>query len=185
MNGLKLCKGIESDSKVFSEKISDYDELKSLMKKSFLDNGFVVAYLHYKVLIGRVTQGIPEFYQREIFDPKHLLKLRVFNENKELFIWSRGEYIFQGRLRIDGHGPTVDIVEAEQVLWGTRHENLEEGWTRIFEERGTEINLPIDVKVTSKSRVKIKTRNYIGHNETGQAGYVDCRFVEFVEGRDY
>ena len=27
----------------------------------------------------------------------------------------------------------------------------------------------------------IRTRNYIGYNEIGQAGYVDCRFVEFVK----
>lgn len=75
----------------------------------------------------------------------------------------------------------ADYVEAVQPLWGTQAgavENLP-NWSRIFESRGTELFVPfIGLSINEcKKRLSIVTRNYI--NSTGQAGYVDCRFVKF------
>jgi CRISPR-associated protein (TIGR03984 family) len=78
----------------------------------------------------------------------------------------------------------VEAVEAEQILWGTKSEALTRGWTRLFEGRGMELILPMDsAEVTPVNRVKLTTRNYIGYNALGQAGYIDCRFVRFTIGR--
>ncbi len=89
-------------------------------------------------------------------------------------------------MRVDGgdQGREEHAVEAEQVLWGTRGEKCEEGWTRLSEERGMDFVLPIDATQVNNHarRVKLKTINYIAYNELGQAGYYDCRFVNFFVG---
>jgi len=63
---------------------------------------------------------------------------------------------------------------------------LGNGFTRIFEKRGTEIILPftgLDVKdKTEGKRVFIQIRNYINYNKASQATYIDCRFVGFYNG---
>ena len=84
-------------------------------------------------------------------------------------------------MRIDGEGDNGYFIEAGQVLWGNPRE-AGDNWTLLKESRGTEIYLPYKLKKPDSKWVKIKTRNYIDYNEIGQAGYVDCRFVDFDEG---
>ncbi len=189
LGGLKLIKDRTSIEKIERE-ITGWGELVNTLTEHFPKNGYIVAYLHYKVLLGKLIGGKPKFFKNETFNPKYLLKLRAFNENQELFIWQHEEYFFKGRLRIDGEGHgenegCKNIVEVEQVLWGTDCKALDDGWVCLFEKRGTELIFPPEVKVRGnmlnpKNRLKIKTRYYIGYNDMGQAGYEDCRFVEFT-----
>lgn len=166
-----------------------YEELIELINSMFCregystSSGYVIAYLDYKVLIGRYDGQSFEFYENEQFEPKYLQKLRVFDENREVLMWRKGENTFKSRTRIDGEGDPVDYIQAEQVLWGIpTEEKLYAGWSKMSEARGAELILPIDelyLKVGPRGRVKIVTRNYIGFNDLGQAGFVDCRFVKF------
>jgi len=169
-------------------------ELTAFIGSNFIGPGFCVAYLDYRVLVGRYEQknekdeegGQMFFYRNRQVEPRFLQRLRVFNQERELLIW-RAQGGFRWRLRTDGGagdtqdgGKEVDVVEAEQILWGTRTEIIGGGWTRIYEDRGTEIILPGEyLKVDLNNRVKLVTRNYIEYNDLGQAGYVDCRFVKF------
>ncbi len=173
------------------------DELAAFIGCNFTGSGFCVVYLDYRVFVGRYEKkdeqeeagGQMFFYRNRQVEPRFLKRLRVFNQERELFIW-RAQGGFRWRLRIDdGTGDTqdggkeVDVVEAEQILWGTRAESICEGWTRIYEDRGTEIILPGEnLNVDLDNRVKLVTRNYIEYNDLGQAGYVDCRFVKFNWG---
>ncbi|MBT9146891.1 MAG: hypothetical protein DDT32_00638 [Syntrophomonadaceae bacterium] len=163
----------------------DYSTFLTFLQKHHNDSGFVIAYLDYKVLIGKFA-GELTFWEREKFEPKYLQRLRLFNENRELLIWKSGQNGYKSRLRVDGgdQGREEHAVEAEQVLWGTRGEKCEEGWTRLSEERGMDFVLPIDATQVNNHarRVKLKTINYIAYNELGQAGYYDCRFVNFFVG---
>lgn len=188
MNGLKLKKD-QTIVKQILIKINSWVELQNALVSHFAEDGYIVVYLHYKVMVGKITGGKPEFFKHETFNPKYLLKLRVFNKNQELFIWQYDECLFQGRLRFDGKsslgGEIIQYyIEAKQALWGTNYEELDDGWTRYFEKRGTELILPPNIKNrirnSAKNRLKIRTRNYISFNEMGQAGYEDCRFVEFT-----
>lgn len=184
INGLKL-RTIKTMVTVNQTiKITDYNCLQEIVSNSFGGEGFVIAYLDYKVLVGKFKNGRLIFYQDEIFELKYLQKLRVFDEDRELFIWKSDGGSFNSRLRVDGGGEEKEIVEAHQVLWGTRKdEKVTNGWGRIS-ERGMELTLPIATFTvdTEKNRVKIKTYNYISYNEIGQAGYVDSRFVDFLKG---
>jgi len=181
-NGLKL-KVIKTEV-TFCNKLSlnSFDDIQTKIKELFDDTGYVVAYLDYKVIIGKFKDNKLIFYNGEIFEPKYLQKLRVFNENKELYLWEISENEFKGRLRTDNQGKEEDIVEAEQILWGTMVESLDNGWSRIYEKRGAELVVPFDNLVIDdhEKRIKIRTKNYIDYNELGQAGYVDSRFVSFI-----
>lgn len=164
----------------------DYSTFLAFLQKHYNDSGLVIAYLDYKVLIGKFA-GELTFGEREDFDLKYLQRLRLFNKNRELLIWKSGQNGYKSRLRVDGpgdQGKEEHAVEAEQVLWGTRGENCGEGWTRLSEERGMDFVLPIDATQVNDQtrRVKLKTINYIDYNELGQAGYYDCRFVNLFVG---
>ncbi|MCF8011045.1 MAG: TIGR03984 family CRISPR-associated protein [Clostridiales bacterium] len=158
-------------------------DLQEKISEMFQSNGEVVAYIDYKVLIGTFEKGKLFFYANEQFEPKYLQKLRVFNKDKEIYLWRTKECQFNIRARLDGQGYEKDIVDADQVIWGTKEDRLENGWSKIYEERGMELIVPfLNKNFNEKSRAKIKTRNYIDYNDLGQAGYVDCRFLEFVPG---
>lgn len=166
------------------------------IKNTFKQEGFVVAYLYHEVLIGRYKNQKMIFYKDESIDPGHIIKIRVFNENKELFIWKTSEG-FNYRLREDDQTIeqgeekngffTVDVVEASQILWGTKAKKKNNGFTLISEERGTELILPFPYSKLEdvddeENRVFLKTRNYVDYNDIGQATYVDSRFMGFRFG---
>lgn len=175
-NGLEL-KSIKSQ--VQTIKIDNLNEALS----NFASDGYAIAYLDYKVLIGRINNGSLDFYINENIEEKFIQRLRLFNEHRELFIW-RTEEGLKGRLRIDEQGEEIYVIDARQVLWGTNKKELGNGWTKLFEERGTELILPFDgISLDNKkNRIFLKTRNYIDfYPETFQATYVDCRFTGFAD----
>ncbi|MGE5558336.1 MAG: CRISPR-associated protein Csx19 [Bacillota bacterium] len=180
MNELEL-KTLLSKVEHYQKQINSWLDLNQLAG-CYIQDGWVVAYLNYKVLIGKIHQGRMEFYDKEEFDPKYLLQLRAFDQQKELHIRRKDKNRFLLRYRMDDEGEPVEAVETCQVLWG-RNKNfspLQQGWIRLAEERGVELILPWEQILNKGSRMWLKTRNYIGHNEAHQVGYVDCRFVEFV-----
>lgn len=175
------------------EKLDD-DNFKSLTKENFGEDGFCVLYLDYNVLIGRYDGEMFHFFENETFKPMYIKKMRLFDINKELFLWRKNRNGFGWRLRVDEIGDDTDIVDALQVLWGTKPIHTGD-YTEISEERGTKIILPfkrLEVDNLEK-RVFIWTRNYVSYdtycpenekNNSGyeQAGYNDCRFVGFRKG---
>jgi len=137
---------------------------------------------------------------------QYLQLARIFNTEKELKIWRLDNY-FQYRLRNDrvedfDSNADFDIIEADQVLWGTDCECTpvslngrsfgidnktfnEIYWTTLTEDRGTELTLPFPEKIEmnndkASARICIKTWNYIDYLENGLATYVDSRFVDLV-----
>jgi CRISPR-associated protein (TIGR03984 family) len=162
------------------------DEINKKTPLSFIRKGagvaFVVAYLDYKVLIGKYTNGSFPFFNNEQIEPKFIQRIRIFNQNEELMLW-RSEGKLKGRYRKDNDGNKIDVVDNDQVLFGTKAEEIN-GYTKLTEERGTEIIIPFkDIILDGnkkEDRIKIKTRNYIGFNEIHQATYIDSRFVEFT-----
>lgn len=185
-NGLRFF-SVKSESEPLGIiNVTDYTALNKFLGKNFEQNGIVVAYLDYAVLIRNyINKEIVFMKDEQPFDPKFIQKLRLFNRNMELFIW-RTDDNWNARLRKDTDTETgLPVIEANQLLFGTTAK-LTNGFTLLTEDRGTEVMLPFEIKNvdTGKNRVKIKTRNYISYNEIGQAGFNDCRFVEFTFGFD-
>jgi CRISPR-associated protein (TIGR03984 family) len=149
---------------------------------------YAVAYLDYRVLVGRFDWDNQVFLFYEQFDPKNLQRLRVFNADGELLLLREKSFSFRGRLRIDNgskEAEDVEVIDAMQVLWGTKKTTTEHSeWSTISEERGTKLTLPFAFNSydlnDKKKRVKLQTRNYISYNKLGQAGFTDCRFMALV-----
>ncbi len=180
-NGLKLYK-IKSTSNLV-DNITAQQALGEI-EKNFADKeAYFVAYLDYKVAIGCYKDNKFILPDDDGFDPKYIQKIRIFNENQELFIWRNDADSFSGRLRLDDAGEReCDVVDAYQVLWGTTAtiDESNAGWTKVTEDRGTELVLPFELNKDNLP-VKLRTRNYIDYNDAHQAGYVDCRFVGFTD----
>lgn len=190
-NGLKLIQLKSTVKNDFGEKVfGEFSELEKFLSENFSANGFVIVYLDYKVLIRKFENGKIILSEEEPFNPEFIQKLRLFNNMQELFIWRTGGK-WNARLRTDEEGADVYVVEANQLLFGTKSEDIGKGFTKLTEDRGTEIILPFkdkdfskEFKKNERNRLKIKTRNYIYYNEFGQAGYADCRIVEFTFGQE-
>lgn len=176
-NGLTL-KKIKSEAAI-NLKAQSLTDIMKLCTETY----DVVAYLDNEVLIGRLSSGNFHFYKAiddTIFP--FIQRIRIFNQNEEILLWREGKTL-SGRKRVDGTGDEINVILAEQLLYGTVKESIAVEFCRLSEERGTEIILPdkeysVDAR---KNRVAIKTINYIGYNEYGVASYTDCRFVEFKQ----
>lgn len=151
------------------------------------DESSVVAYMDFCILIGRYRDGQFFFYKEDTFEYRYLRRLRVFNPREELLLWRSGAG-FNGRMRRDESGEKeVEVVETHQVLFGTiAKPRGDKGFTEISEDRGTRLILPFEkLNIDNKrKRIFIKTRNYITYNELCQAGYSDCRFLCFTDGKE-
>jgi len=153
-----------------------------------IQNGYIVCWLDYAVLFGTVQSGKIKLYNNELPDfNKYLQKLRVFNEKEGLYIWRSGDK-FKFRYREDGVseevGKKIEYIDAEQIMYGSRFENKGD-FIEVSEERGIRYIVPekfiennlIDDINNNKKRLVLHTRNYIGYNEIGQAGFIDSRFL--------
>lgn len=165
--------------KTKAETLAFNGNLSEFLKEHFKEDGYIVAYLYHEVLMGIFKEGRPVFYNGSDIDQRYLLRLRLFNESKELYVWRSGD-IFKARLRIDGEGEETPVIDAHQVLWGTRAEIAGE-FTRLTEDRGTNLIVPLKgISVDSKrKRLFLRTRNYVAYAPSCQATYMDFRFMGF------
>lgn len=173
-NGLKLHRVKTEVRPLFFE-----GKIDEFLENNFKEDGYIIAFLDYRVLAGLFRDGKCIFYNHGDLEEKYLLRLRLFNGSKELYLWRSADG-FKARLRIDGEGEETPVVDAHQVLWGTKARPLGE-FTELTEERGTTLIVPLkNLEINDKhNRLFIQTRNYVGYTEAHQATYVDCRFMGF------
>ncbi len=158
-----------------------------VQKINEVDKGYIVCWLDYAVLFGIIQSGEIKFYDNELPDfTKYLQKLRVFNEKKELYIWrSRNKLKFKYREDevYNKEGEIVEHIDAEQVMYGSTFE-AKNKFIEISEKRGIRYIVPKEfigdksIKELNNKRFVLHTRNYIGYNEIGQAGFIDSRFLK-------
>jgi len=157
---------------------NNISDIEKFVKKE-ISTGYIVVWLNYAIFIGKIEDREFIFHNGLIPDLSHLLQLRVFNKEKEIFIW-RSSLAYKYRIRVDNDGEDTVVIDAEQVLWGTHSRNLGGDFSEIYEDRGIKLIIPFkDLNLNPDKRLILKTRNYIRHNEIGQAGFVDSRFVDF------
>jgi CRISPR-associated protein (TIGR03984 family) len=160
-----------------------------IQKIKEVDKGYIVCWLDYAVLFGIIQSGEIKFYNNELPDfNKYLQKLRVFNEKKELYIWRSGnKFKFRYREDLDSNknGEMVEYIDADQVMYGSKFE-IKDEFIEVSEKRGIRYIVPkefignssIEDLNKNEKRLVLHTRNYIGYNEIGQAGFVDSRFLK-------
>ncbi len=97
---------------------------------------------------------------------KGIRKIRVFDENKELYLWRKSVDEFSGRLRHDGEGDEAMYYDTSLLVFG---DDKQIG----RENSGREIELPVD------NTGSVMTRNYLEYNEIDQIGIIDYRIIKF------
>lgn len=164
-------------------KIASAAELQQFVKARFVGEGKIAAWLDYAICFGFWRNGNWTLAEEIAIKPVFLERLRVFNDKEELHVWRESEGIFAWRLRQDeGTGAEVGCVEARTLLWG--QVAAANGEFSLLRDAGRNLQLKVPQLASEGKQLYLKTRNYIGYNDkTGQAGYVDSRFVDIVEGR--
>ncbi len=168
MNKRKSLQLIEIKTKIEEYGILSIEELSNKIKA--VEKGFFIGYFYNEVIIGRTTK-IPI--------NRDLKMIRVFNKNAEIYAFRIADNKFRYRLRRDGIGEKSYIVEANQVLVGSKSRK-DNGKTTIFEDNGSELTVPFDISVSDSKRLCIRTYNYVGFTQYGQATYIDSRIVGFT-----
>jgi hypothetical protein len=157
-NGLTLEKGARSRAEVVKNAA-----LTDVLKLFGSELAGAIVWADNGVYFGTFDGGVLSFPDANQPDDKHVQRIRVFNESAELHAW-RMAGGFGARLRIDGAGDAIEYIEADQMV-----------------EPTIAAKVPAIADFThGPGRVAIRTRNYIDYAENGLAGYVDCRFVKFV-----
>jgi CRISPR-associated protein (TIGR03984 family) len=158
-------------------KLDFLDENSDWQKKinSYTDAKAVVWYydeiVFYSIEKGKWSKGLKGIDE--------VVRLRIFNKDNELHIW-RSNGVLKGRLREDTAGKDTEYVQTNQILNGTKFKDKETG-ILATEEKGINYDLPYGELKGAKDddRIALVTRNYIGYTGIDQAGYIDCRFVDF------
>lgn len=102
---------------------------------------------------------------------------RCFGEPGELFIWI-GPAGPAGRLRLDGEGEEVEVLDEDYQLWGEGRE-LRDGFVRLVEgEQGIAHCPPLGLAVPEGQRASLRVRHYLGEDERmGEIRIVASRLV--------
>jgi CRISPR-associated protein (TIGR03984 family) len=171
-----------------TKEIGTEQVLISIITSYNIKNATVVAYLDNEVLIGSISNDMFTFPENKKIDPRYLQNMRVFNSNKELYIWKRKRPSFNLRYREDSDErlstKKEDIIEVQQKLLGSV-KRVDGEWVYLEENKGQRLVIPrneIMGGIKEHDEIYVKTRNYIDYNYNGQAGYVDSRFMQFVKG---
>ena len=98
----------------------------------------MLAYADDGVIWGRVEEGqlitasgaFPEDDVSPTLCCVTLQQVRLFGSDAELLLW-RADGGWQARLVTDGAGEKVDAFDEWQILWGTRRESTQDGFTLV------------------------------------------------------
>ena len=119
--------------------------------KTLFDKATFVVWQHHGVFIGNLLDDTELSKLYEWTDESNIVRIRAFDEDKEVHLWRTSNGVI-GRIRTDNKGQEeIEYVETSMKLRSEIDKNK-----------------------------FLTTRNYIGYNSIGQAGYVDSRFVEFI-----
>ena len=134
-----------------------------------IKEGYAVLWQHHMVFTGQITNGHIQWLNK-LEEPEngeeHLVRLRAFNENQEYHFW-RSEQEIKGRLRQDGgEGEEMEYIDTKMIIRSV-------------------VALPLRMGIpewAEKNDIRLLARNYVGHHpETFQIGYIDSRFVNFIQ----
>ncbi|MBP9006422.1 MAG: TIGR03984 family CRISPR-associated protein [Candidatus Syntrophosphaera sp.] len=151
-------------------------------------------YLVYIITLSGISFGEFRNYQFKLIEDitklDRLEELRIFDKERELHIWrqsdGKGGSVLKGRLRIDN--PIEEAAQcyyrdAKQLLFGTKREYLQNGFTFLKEDRGFGVIIPNSLlsELKDNPRLYLCTRNYLEEWDNGQLSYCDSRFIS-IEG---
>lgn len=104
-----------------------------------------------------------------------LQQARLFGEQAEIRVW-RDRYNLQACRLQDHHDENAEAFDEEHILWGTRVETRQDGFTLVAEGRqGLRHAVPIDLADDNfsvnqqKHPLRLGLRHYLAYDRQGQA----------------
>ena len=141
----------------------------------------VVLWTIQEILWGTWQDGRLLLPSSQELKAEHLLELRAFNEQEEVFLSRQGNALL-GRYVLDGKGERyTDFIDSEAWLWGEIAGTSQEdpsGYAKLADnKRKISMYIPMEGTPMEGAICFLATRNYIGSLANGQAGYVDSRYL--------
>jgi CRISPR-associated protein (TIGR03984 family) len=167
-------------SKNIKSEFTPLDKVDWQYIKNEMPSSTIVCWLFDRLIWGVIDANGNISYSDQNFngpDTADIMELRVFNENKEIYLRRSGD-TFLGRMRTDSQGNNCQVVNTNNYLWGSTGK-INSEYTFLSEDNGMQLNIPGNYPgVSPENRVNLIIRNYIDYNERHMAGYVDARFVK-------
>jgi CRISPR-associated protein (TIGR03984 family) len=105
------------------------------------------------------------------FRPATLLMARLFDAERETFLWRVEEGRWAARQIADGAGADIDCIDEQQLLWGTRAEESDGAFTRVVEgSQGLLHAFPRALAPNALSdahRLRLGVRHYLTEDAAG------------------
>ena len=116
-----------------------------------------------------------------------LWQARLFSPKAEVLLWRDGE-TWRARALDDTGVPEGDIIDEEQMLWGTTAEARAGGFTLLADGReGLRHAVPIDVPQSAfgsgnnRRPVRLLVRHHIDYDEDGNARIARSRLCDLTK----
>lgn len=167
--------------------LQNKDEILSRVK-----NGFAIFWLKNSIEFARVKESKFEFFDREFPAFDEILNFRVFNQDREIYVFRQNSELkyrvkkdeswlkgvnFDDEKKIEDN-LDFDYIDEEITLLGSDLKPLNNGFYELLSKSGSKFIIPLS-KIGGKNIVKIKKRNYLEtHPETSQVYYVDFRLSD-------
>jgi len=160
-----------------NHELKSFEELADVTKTN-LGDALAIFYFDFGIRWAMFENGNFEFYDKtEELGIQFMQEARIFSKEKEIFLRRNSDKSFFCRLRVDGEGEEIDIIEANQLLLGKSKSGGE--FTEMLESSGGSGFIPLEI--SKDKRATILTRNYIGYADNMLAGFIDSRFVKIEE----
>ena len=165
-----------------------WQELLALLAEALPEGGLVTAWLPQQVLWGRYD-GKGFAFPQDSSLTEHVLELRVFSREAEVYARNRGDNTYlvrichdypEGAAAAGAEGMETEYVDSLSRLWG-ENAGVADGYA-VLQDADRKIQMKIPVDDGSHKYYGLVTRNYIGYTENNQAGYVDSRYVAIENG---
>lgn len=169
---VKIIENIET-----KEKLSDW--LTKQGKKHHLH--WLLAHVDDTVIWGEMRDGNLHVKEPHLLRWMTLLQCRLFGDTSELFLF-KGPRGWRARLRCDESGETLEYLDEEHLLWGTKGKPLTNGFMRVWEgSQGIVQTLPIQTKPDEILRARLRVRHYLEEDESGVIRIAHSRLVSLIE----
>jgi CRISPR-associated protein (TIGR03984 family) len=106
-----------------------------------------------------------------------LKEARLFNESSEMHLWSDGK-TWKGILIKEGEGCEAEYYDESYILWGTKKERAEDGFTLVCQgSEGLYHAPPVSIDDGTKFQININVRHFLDYDSDGQAYIALSRLV--------
>ena len=143
-----------------------------------LSEGLALCFFDHQVAWAKIMDGQVVSAEFESLEITYLQKARFFNAAGELLILRQSDGTYTSRLRRDGTGEEMEVLDDRQLLLG-ENTQTEADFSYLEEQAGNSGSVP--VQLTPGKRAALVTRNYIEYAGNLLAGYVDTRLVGIEE----